>query len=89
MLSHPREQIGLLVVKATTGGTSKHVATPRLITSMSFRIADDQSTGSVERQGRDDDRGPTRDWPSTLRQIALNLSQSVPPLIYLWLAVRR
>jgi hypothetical protein len=41
-------------------------------------------TGKGE-PGRESGQG----WPATLQRIALNLSKSVPPLVYMWLALRR
>jgi hypothetical protein len=73
-------------VHITAGSTPRHDATPSQITSIGFNFAS-HGSGPVQRHGDDHDQGATRDWPATLRQIAVNLSQSVPPLIYIWLAV--
>jgi hypothetical protein len=74
-------------VKTITRDTLGHAATPREITRVQFNLGESPHGEAGQEDGGDD--GPTKDWPSTLRQIALNLSQTVPPLIYIWIAVRR
>lgn len=75
-------------VKTITRGTLRHAATPREITTVYFNLGVSPHGEAGQEDGGDDD-GPTKDWPTTLRQIAFNLSQTVPTLIYLWIAVRR
>jgi hypothetical protein len=77
-------------VHPTTNNTRGHAATPSRITSVSFTsLAPHTSPATPEPPEGDDDPGPTKDWPSTVRQIALNLSLTLPPLLYLWIAVKQ